>query len=163
MLGVRAVRASERKTTRKTRLTYKWKVSLNFGDQLPAFCFVWNFLFLSARCGPEIKNVRLEIFLLQTYQVDLHVGLEGLRLLHLQVVGGNHWKWASVNIYEGDPMHWQWHNWHWSLHCPRNFESAQSHLWAWLYAPLCLGGCTSPPVQTPPPRSPLAMLTTLHM
>ena len=33
--------------------TYKWKVSLNFGDQLPAFCFVWNFLFLSARCGPD--------------------------------------------------------------------------------------------------------------
>ena len=35
--------------------TYKWKVSLNFGDQLPAFCFVWNFLFLSARCGPDWK------------------------------------------------------------------------------------------------------------
>ena len=30
------------------------------------------------------------LFFLQTYQVDFHVGLEGLRLLHLQVVGSDH-------------------------------------------------------------------------
>ena len=74
----------------------------------------------------------------QTYQVDFNVGLEGLRLLHLQVVGGNHWKWASVNIYEGDPMHWQWHNWHWSLHCPRKF-------WISAISPLSVTLCSPVP------------------
>lgn len=32
--------------------TYKWNVSLNFGDQLLFFDFVANFLFLSFKCGP---------------------------------------------------------------------------------------------------------------
>ena len=50
-------RGSIRVVGKKNKVwTYKWKVSLNFGDQLPAFCFVWNFLFLSARCGPDWKE-----------------------------------------------------------------------------------------------------------
>ena len=50
-------RGSIRVVGKKNKVwTYKWKVSLNFGDQLPAFCFVWNFLFLSARCGPGWKE-----------------------------------------------------------------------------------------------------------
>lgn len=32
--------------------TYKWKVSLNLGDQLLFLDLVWNFRFLSLRCGP---------------------------------------------------------------------------------------------------------------
>lgn len=32
--------------------TYKWKVSLYFGDQLFALDFVACFLFLSDKCGP---------------------------------------------------------------------------------------------------------------
>jgi hypothetical protein len=32
--------------------TYKWKVSLNLGDQLLDLDFVACFLFLSAKCGP---------------------------------------------------------------------------------------------------------------
>ena len=57
MMMLRNKRGSIRVVGKKNKVwTYKWKVSLNFGDQLPAFCFVWNFLFLSARCGPDWKE-----------------------------------------------------------------------------------------------------------
>ena len=96
------------------RLTYKWKVSLNFGDQLPAFCLVWNFLFLSARCGPVYsggQHIYVPYYFLQTYQVDFHVGLEGLRLLHLQVVGSDHWKFPIKPLSKFMKA-MQWKYWH---------------------------------------------------